>query len=303
MSPDRAGAPDDRVVLVTGLAGAGRTTCLKVLEDLGYEAVDNLPITLLDRVLRIDEAGSGRLALGIDSRTRGLDPPVLATHWERLRQPWSGRSTLLFLDCDDDVLVRRFSETRRRHPFGEIAEITTAIREERGFLAPLRDAADLVVDTSQLALPDLRRLLDAHFGAPAGHLKTSVVSFSFKRGLPREADLLFDLRFLRNPHYDPVLRPLTGLDRRVHDHVLADPDAARFLDDLLRLLAPLLPRYAQEGKSYLTVAIGCTGGRHRSVAVAEWLGARLAQSGVDTTIRHRDLPVQDPRDGGSGERR
>ena len=271
-----------------------------MLEDLGYEAVDNLPTALLDRVVRTDDGGPAALAIGIDSRTRGLEPAALAGQWARLRDGRPHPSTLLYVECDDEVLGRRFSETRRRHPFGEIAEIARAIREERAFMAPLKAAADLLLDTSQLALPELRRLLTGHLADPAGHLKISVVSFSFKRGLPREADLVLDVRFLRNPHYDPVLRPLTGFDEAVQTYVRTDPDFQRFLQNVEQLLMPLLPRFGSEGKSYLTIAVGCTGGRHRSVFIAGRLAAWLAEAGWDASARHRDLPDADTRAGRGG---
>ena len=276
------------------MSGAGRTSCLKILEDLGYEAVDNLPTALLDRLLRADDDGPAALAIGIDSRTRGLDPAALVNQWQRLRRDRMLRLALLYVECDDEVLRRRFSETRRRHPFGEIAEVAQAIREERAFMAPLKEAADLLIDTSQLALPDLRRLLVGQLAEPAGRLKISVVSFSFKRGLPREADLVLDVRFLRNPHYDPLLRPLTGFDAAVQDRVRSDPDFQPFITNMERLLLPLLPRFGGEGKSYLTIAIGCTGGRHRSVFVATRLAAWLGEAGWDVSVRHRDLPDGNP---------
>jgi len=289
--PEPPGQPADRAVLVTGISGAGRTTCLKIFEDLGFEAVDNLPAALLERVLRGDESGPHAIAVGIDSRSRGIEPKALAAGWRR----WTGeqglQASLLYLDCDDDVLRRRFSETRRRHPFGDFADVHEAIRHERAFLAPLEQAADLVIDTSELAIPELRRLLVGHFAGPSSRCLLSVVSFSYKRGVPREADLVLDVRFLRNPHYDETLRPQTGLDPMVREYVRADPDFAGFMDNLRRLLTPLLPRYGSEGKSYLTIAVGCTGGRHRSVYVADRLGEWLSGNGWDATVRHRDLPA------------
>ena len=278
-----------RLVLVTGLSGAGRTTCLKILEDGGFEAVDNLPTTLLERLIDTTGEASSRLAIGIDSRSRGVDPSGLARRWRKLARSFASR--LVFLDCEGEVLRRRFTTTRRRHPFSDIADIASAIDKERQFMAPLKEAADLVIDTSELSIPELRRLLSGHLVGPGDQLLVSVVSFSFKLGPPREADLVFDVRFLNNPYYDEQLRPLTGNDAAVRAFIAADPGYARFMSDLEQLLAPLLPRYRSEGKSYLTIAIGCTGGRHRSVVTANELGHWLAGQGWDTTIRHRDLPA------------
>lgn len=276
-------------VLVTGMSGAGRTTCLKVLEDFGFEAVDNLPVNLLARVLRPDGAGPDRLAVGVDSRTRGFRADLLLQALGELGAAGGKAPFLLYLECDDEVLRRRFSETRRRHPLGEIPAVADALAAERELMAPLKLAADLVVDTSELALPDLRRLLSARFATKAPGLALAVVSFAYRHGLPREADLVFDLRFLRNPHYDPALRPLTGRDAEVGAHIRADADFAGFVERLQAFLEPLLPRYRHEGKSYLTIAFGCTGGRHRSVYLAELTGDWLRGRGWNATTLHRDL--------------
>lgn len=277
------------VVLVTGMSGAGRTTCLKILEDLGYEAVDNLPVNLLGRILRPDGAGPEHLAIGVDSRTRGFAPGLVLGALGELRRETGTAPKLLFLECDDVVLHRRFSETRRRHPLSEIAAVAEALTAERELMAPLKAAADVVVDTTELAIPDLRRMLAARFSATAPQLAIAVVSFAYRYGLPRESDLVFDLRFLRNPHYDAALRPYTGLDAEVQDHVRGDPDFTSFVEGLQRFLEPLLPRYRQEGKSYLTIAFGCTGGKHRSVFLAELIGDWLRQRGWSAMTLHREL--------------
>jgi RNase adapter protein RapZ len=289
-----------RAVLVTGMSGAGRTTCLKMLEDLGYEAVDNLPVGLLARVFRPAGAGGGPpdVAVGMDSRTRDFEPRRLLRELRALRGgPGAAAAAaaspfLLFFDCEDAELQRRFSASRRRHPLADDLPVEEALGRERALMAPLRDEADLVIDTTGLAPPDLRRLLAGHFGPGAGpgRLGIAVVSFSYKRGLPRDADLVLDVRFLRNPHYVGALRPLTGLDPEVQAHVRDDPDLEPFLERLQALLAPLLPRYEAEGKSYLTIALGCTGGQHRSVYLAERLAGWLRAQGREAAVRHRDIP-------------
>ncbi len=262
------------VVLVTGLSGAGRSTALKILEDLGYEAIDNLPLGLLGSM---GQAG-GPIALGIDIRSRSFAAGTFLDQFDRLGA--GARTTLLFLDCDDEVLERRFTETRRPHPLAADRRVADGIAAERHLIAPLRERADLTVDTTNLNGAELRRLLSGHLGLGDGPgMKIFVISFSYRGGLPREADLVFDARFLANPHYEPGLRPLDGRDPRVADYVTGDPAYGAFFEGLTEMLAPLLPRYEREGKSYLTIALGCTGGRHRSVAVAERLAACLAGLG------------------------
>lgn len=280
-----------RIVIVTGMSGAGRTSCLKILEDCGFEAVDNLPFQLLERILRPGEAPERPLAVGIDSRTRGFEPAELVRRVARFRDEGGGPITVLFFECDDETLRRRYTETRRRHPMAQDRPVTDGIAREREFLAPVKAAADRIYDTSTSSLADLRSRLTAEFGENGGQrLTVSVVSFAFRNGLPREADLVLDVRFLRNPHYVDELRPFTGLDPRVQAYVRSDPDYADFLARLEALLAPLLPRYRAEGKSYLTLALGCTGGKHRSVFLAEELARWLRQQGWQTATIHRDMP-------------
>ena len=272
------------VVLVTGLSGAGRSTALKILEDLGYEAIDNLPLDLLGSMAQ----ESGPIALGIDIRNRGFSATTLLDQIDRLGA--GGQTTLLFLDCDDEVLERRFTETRRPHPLAADRRVADGIAAERRLIAPLRERADLTVDTTGLNGAELRRLLSGHLGLGEDPgMKIFVTSFSYRGGLPREADLVFDARFLANPHYDPALRPLDGRDPRVADYVASDPAYAAFFEGLTAMLAPLLPRYEREGKSYLTIALGCTGGQHRSVAVAERLAAWFAGLGRPVELAHREL--------------
>jgi RNase adapter protein RapZ len=284
-----------RIVLVTGMAGAGRTTALKALEDMGFEAVDNLPLTLLDSMVRSGERLDQPLAIGIDCRSRAFDPVGLQRLLETTPRPHEVELRLLFLDCDDEILRRRFTETRRRHPLAGDRPVTDGIGRERHLIAPLREHADLVIDTSQLTPGDLRRLLGGHFHAAGGdRLTLSVLSFAYRYGLPREADLVFDVRFLVNPHYVEALRPRTGLDPEVRRYVEADASYALLLDRLDNLLQPLLPCFKREGKSYLTIAFGCTGGRHRSIVVAESFAARLRAAGWSVVIHHRDTPEANP---------
>jgi UPF0042 nucleotide-binding protein len=278
------------VVIVTGLSGAGKTLALKGLEDLGWEAVDNLPLSLVANLVRSGSGSSRPLAVGIDIRTRdfGVEPVLDAV--DRLMTENGRKVELLFLDCDDDALCRRYTESRRRHPLAVDRPLLDGIHHERALLLPLRARADLVVDTTGLAPSALKRVLGGHFGLAIDRgLVVFVTSFAYRNGLPREADLVFDARFLANPHYRPDLRPLTGRDRAVADYVAADPAFGPYIDSLTGLLAPLLPRFAAEGKSYLTIAIGCTGGRHRSVAVAERIADWLRGRGERVDLRHREL--------------
>jgi len=288
-TPSPSGRP---VVVVTGLSGAGKASILRVLEDLGFESIDNPPLSVLEEVVR--EAGSVPLAIGVDARTRGFDAPGLLALMDRLHGVPGVTPQLLYVTAEETVLLRRFSETRRRHPLapgGSLGvSVADGIAREEALLAPLRDAADCVIDTTELPLPDLRRLVERRFRqAGAQGLDVAVVSFAFPRGLPREADLVFDLRFLRNPHYDPALRPLTGQDPAVAAFIREDQDFAPFWQRMTALLDPLLPRYAAEGKKYLTVALGCTGGKHRSVLLAEMLAAHLAAQGWRVDLAHREL--------------
>ena len=280
-----------RVVIVTGMSGAGKTQALKMLEDFGFEAVDNLPLSLLPDLMRPEEIGSRSLALGIDIRTRDFGIHPFLTAIASLKQRSSARLDVVFLDCDDDVLQRRYTESRRRHPLAVDRPLLDGIRREREMVEPLRDSPDsLLIDTSTLPLMEFRRLLSTHLQLEADRgLVVFVTSFAYRNGLPREADLVFDARFLSNPYYVADLRPQTGQQDAVAAHIRTDPAWTPFFDGLTRLLEPLLPRFAAEGKSYLTIAIGCTGGQHRSVFVAEelnrWLGQRVSR----VELRHREL--------------
>jgi len=296
------------VALVTGLSGAGRTSALKILEDEGFEAVDNLPLSLMPLLLAaghgVGGAGTGpsgapQVAVGVDLRTRGFDRQLLLDQLAALRARPDLDLRVVYLDCDDAVLIRRFTETRRRHPLATDRPVADGIRIEREIMMPLREAADVVIDTTALTLAAFRQSLVAALAVDSTRRMTvTVLSFAFRGGLPREADLVFDVRFLENPHYVDELRPRDGRDPAVAAYVDGDPDFAPFLEHLQALLQHLLPRYEREGKSYLTIAVGCTGGKHRSVVTAERLAAWLKSLGTPVTLRHRDLPAT----AGEGER-
>lgn len=279
-----------RVLLATGMSGAGLSVALKALEDLGYESVDNLRLSLVDALIAQGDPSHRPLAIVIDSRTRDFSVAAFLEQVESLAARPDLDVRLLFLDCGDEALQRRFTETRRRHPLADDRPVPDGIQRERTLLLPLKQRADMVIDTTLLSIHDLRRLLAGTFSLGAQPaLQVFVTSFSFRLGIPREADLVFDVRFLVNPHWNPSLRPLTGLDPAVAAAVERDPDFPAFFANLTGLLRPLLPRYNQEGKSYLTVAIGCTGGRHRSVFVAERLADWLHGLGLKVGLGHRDL--------------
>jgi RNase adapter protein RapZ len=284
----------NRILLVTGMSGAGKSTALKTLEDAGWEVVDNLPFALLDRLLatRAPEGveGARPLALGIDSRTRGFDASAIVERIKSMRDGHGEKIATLFLDCAGAELERRYSETRRRHPLAPDRPAADGIARERELIAPLRRWADHVIDTTASTSNDLRLDLCARFATQTGGDPTlAVMSFGFARGLPRNADLVFDMRFLRNPHWDEQLRPKTGLDAGVGDFIREDPAYAESVTRIEELILLLLPRYKAEGKAYVSIAFGCTGGRHRSVHVAERVAARLRAAGFSPTLAHRDL--------------
>jgi UPF0042 nucleotide-binding protein len=288
-----------KIVIVSGLAGAGKTTAARALEDLGHFVVDNLPPQLIEPLLALSGDGRDRLAFVVDARDatflRGF-PDV----WTRLRE--AGHDVLvLFLDCADEVLVRRYQETRRRHPLDRSdvestpgsgaswSALSAAILRERALLDDVKARADAIIDTRALSVHELKRLVTERFGSPTSTLQATLVSFGFKRGLPAELDLCFDARFLPNPFFVQGLRAKSGLDDEVREFVLQQKDAGAFLDKVVDLVGFLLPLFAAEGKSYATVAVGCTGGRHRSVALVEAAVARLRDAGFDVAARHRDL--------------
>lgn len=286
--------PRQRVLLVTGLLGAGKTTALRVLEDLGWETIDNFPIRLLDRL--IDNPDTPRselrapLAIGFDARTRGFDPSKVIDRVKKLVERPDLELTTLFLDCSGAELERRYNETRRRHPLAQDLPVTAGIASERELLEPLRRWADMVISTTDFTTNDLQQAIRERFAGSALRQTTvTVTSFGFSRGMPPIADLVFDMRFLDNPHWDPQLRPMTGQDEAVGAHIARDPAWADAFGRISELVLTLLPRYAAQGKAYVNIAFGCTGGRHRSVFSAEQLARILVDAGFTPTVIHRNL--------------
>ena len=289
-----------RLLLVTGMSGAGKSTVLNTLEDLGWEAVDNLPLPLLDHLLstppgRAIPQGERPLAIGVDTRTRAFDAERVVSQLQALSNAGDYRAEIIYLDCSGTELVRRFSETRRRHPLALDRPAADGIARERELTEPLRRAADQVIDTSDTNTNALQVEIRQRYGEALAGPVLTLMSFGFARGIPRNADTVFDMRFLRNPHWVPPLRPLTGTDSAVAAYVGADPLYAPALERIEALLVLLLPGYRAEGKTYVTVGFGCTGGRHRSVRVTEDMAVRLRAGGFSPTVLHRDL-AQPPRD-------
>lgn len=282
-------ATGQRIVLVTGPSGAGRTTAVRALEDLGWEAIDNLPLTLLPRL--IDGPPHPRpLALGLDVRNRDFGIDALIDAIDRLSARPDIAEQVLYIDATEDELVRRYSETRRRHPLAPAESPLTGIQRERDLLVPIRARADILIDSTGLTPHDLRAEVEAWFAPGGGRtMAITLQSFSFKRGLPRGLDMVFDVRFLRNPHWDKDLRHGTGLDPEVAAFVAADPLHDGFVTRTTDLLRFLLPAYRAEGKSHLSIGLGCTGGQHRSVALTETLAKTLAEEGWHVSKRHREL--------------
>jgi UPF0042 nucleotide-binding protein len=280
-------------LVVTGFSGAGKSHAIRALEDLGYFCVDNLPIALLptfaDLTLNARETGR-RAAVVIDVRERQALGPFPQVY-RRIQRQGGGRVRLLFLDAADSVLVRRFSETRRPHPLAGSKSVSEGLAEERRLLAPIRKLADHVIDTSALTVHELRRRVREVTDSPAAStpLVVTLMSFGFRRGVPADADLVFDVRFLPNPHFVTALRRWSGRNTKVAQYVLRSKPAIRFMKLTTDLLRFLIPQYVAEGKAYLTIAIGCTGGKHRSVALAEAFAKRLAPvKGIDVRVKHRD---------------
>ena len=277
------------VLLVTGMSGAGKTTALKALEDMGFEAVDNIPLSLIPN-LAAPVSNIGDLAIGVDIRTRDFNFDTFANVASLLKANKKLEVKILFVDCSDNELLLRYSETRHRHPLAQDRPVIDGINLERERISQLADLADIKIDTTGRSPGDLKAHLGEHFASINDKgLVVFLTSFAFPHGLPREADMVFDVRFLQNPHYDPELRELTGLNEAVGRLIKSDPDFNVFMTNAQNLIKPLLPRFAAEGKSYLTIAIGCTGGRHRSVFVAEQLGRWLNKQDQRVKINHREM--------------
>jgi UPF0042 nucleotide-binding protein len=282
------------------MSGAGKSTALRTLEDLGWEVVDNLPLSLFEHLLstpRTRSAGSGKrpLAIGIDTRTRDFDAKKIVGQIEALGGDHAFPIETLYIDCAGSELLRRYSETRRRHPLAPDRPATDGIAAERSLMEPLRRASDHIIDTTDTEPPVLQQQIRERFATSSRGLNVHIMSFGFARGLPRNADNVFDLRFLKNPHWEDALRPLTGLDQSVGAFIATDESYDLAMARIEDLLLAFLPRYAAEGKSYLSIAFGCTGGRHRSVHVAERIASRLRGAGFSPTVEHRDLGSR-PRD-------
>jgi len=280
------------VMIITGMSGAGRSSAADVLEDLGFFVIDNLPPSLIPKVAELAREGDGphRFSLVVDVRS-GAFMDELATALAELRET-GARTRVLFLDASDETLVRRFEASRRPHPLAVGDRVSNFIMQERELLEELKGQADMVIDTSNLNVHELRDRLRELFGAgdaSTPSLQSSVVSFGYKHGVPLDVDLVFDCRFLPNPHWVDRLRPLPGTDAKVRRYVMQQPEAGAFLAELERLFAMLLPAYVREGKAYLSIGVGCTGGRHRGVVMANEIGKMLGRLGFPARVHHRDL--------------
>lgn len=275
---------DTHKVIVTGLSGAGISSTLKHLEDFGYEVFDNFPVSMVKPLIDDPQSKDRMIAIGVDTRTRGFDPDTI------LRTSQEINASLIFLTAHENALLKRFTETRRRHPLASDRPVQDGIKKEQEILHPLKTNADIVIDTTELSIHDLRRTIESIFSDDQkNNLSITVMSFGFKHGVPRAADTVFDVRFLKNPHWQEDLRPLTGKDKAVGEYIEQDEHYASFVDSVKNLIEPLLPRYKEEGKSYFTIAIGCTGGKHRSVYTTEKLAPWLKDLGFQTNKIHRDI--------------
>ena len=282
--------PARQLVILTGLSGSGKSTVLKAFEDIGYYCVDNLPVELIPIFAELHAAGEGnfgRAALLVDAR-EGLQLEKLPGLLQHLRREHP--ITVVFIEAHEDALLRRYSETRRPHPLGKDFSVRESLHHERVLMEPIRRLADVVIDTSQFNVHELRKFVDDRFKSKTGKpMLVSLVSFGYKFGVPNDADLMFDVRFLPNPHFIPKLRRFTGRDAQVRKHILSFPQTGEFLRRIQSLLAYLIPHYIEEGKSYLTIAFGCTGGKHRSVMMAEWMKSALEKKGFAARVVHRDI--------------
>jgi len=277
------------IVLVTGPSGAGRSTAINVFEDLGYETIDNIPLALIPRLIQ-GPSLERDIVLGIDIRTRGFDVKSVLELIETISEHEEFNCSLFYVDCSAEVLIRRFSETRRRHPMAPDDSPSVGIAAEKSLLRELRSRADVLINTTDLSPHDLRAEVTAHFGGDhGGFLAVNIQSFSYKRGVPRGVDMVLDCRFLRNPYWDESLRGLTGLDKAVQDYVKEDEKYPTFFQQCTNMAALLLPAYREEGKAHFTIGLGCTGGQHRSVTLVEDLAKSLGQAGWQVSVRHREM--------------
>jgi UPF0042 nucleotide-binding protein len=282
----------NEIIVVTGMSGAGISSALKALEDRHYEVFDNFPLSLIPQLCSQDREEDDQdmpkkkgLAIGVDTRTRGFNPQRVLETVEAIG------ARLIFITCDDAVLYKRFTETRRRHPLVTERTVSYGIEKEQKILVQLKDNADIMIDTSDKSIHDLRHMLERFLSLKADdNLTISLVSFGFRNGVPREADIVMDVRFLKNPHWDPLLKVKTGLEKDVGDYIRSDEDFEPFFEGFKAMLRPLLPRYRQEGKSYLTIAVGCTGGKHRSVFTVDSLRKWMEEEGMQVYAEHRDMP-------------
>lgn len=278
------------LIFVTGLAGAGMSSALKILEDIGFEVFDNFPLGLFEPLLKQEESRLRPIAIGIDSRTRNFDPDLLLQTIIGLKEGHEWNVKTIFMTADDAVLLKRFTETRRTHPMARDRSIGDGIAAEKSLLYPLKHQSGYVIDTSDLSIHDLRRVIEGYTaGLLKGRLNLSVMSFAYRHGLPREADLVLDVRFLRNPNWVPELKEKTGREKDVQQYIAGDDSFVPFLEQTKNLLGLLIPRYDEEGKNYLTIAFGCTGGKHRSVFMAEEIRKWLQEENYPAAIHHREL--------------
>lgn len=278
------------LLFVTGLSGAGLSSALKILEDLDFEVFDNMPLSLLDALLKESVAHNRPVAIGIDARSRNFDPVVLLTKINELKDNASWQVKSIFMTADDTVLLKRFTETRRTHPLARDRAIADGIAAEKSLLYPIKHQSGYIVDTSDLSIHDLRRVIEGFTsGLVQGKLNLTIMSFAYRHGLPREADLVLDVRFLRNPNWVPDLKEKTGREPEVQDYIKGDDSFPDFLERTKGLLGLLIPRYDEEGKNYLTIAFGCTGGKHRSVFLAETIKKWLQEENFAAAIHHREL--------------
>ncbi len=282
--------PDNVLIFVTGLSGAGMSSALATLEDLGFEAFDNFPLSLINELLAQNPEQHRLVAVGIDTRTRNFDPETIMKILSDLRERTDWQVKTIFMAADDAALLKRYTETRRTHPLARDRSVADGIAAEKSLLYPLKHQAGYVIDTTDISIHDLRRLIEGFTrGLVQGKLNLTIMSFAYRHGLPREADLVLDVRFLQNPNWVPELKEKTGQETDVQDYIRQDDAFAPFLERTKSLLHLLIPRYDEEGKNYLTIAFGCTGGKHRSVFMAEEIKKWLQGENYPAAIHHREL--------------